>query len=197
MRIGYANIVKTQFFAPCFYDHCQSSIIRVFFFGGIVLHNAHSTDSGFTQNLTYYLADETATLAFGKKLATCLHAGLTIFLIGDLGAGKTTLTRGILHGLGYQQLVKSPTYNLVEIYKISRLYLYHFDFYRFNDYLEWEEAGFRDYFNSDSICLIEWPEKAGNLLPIADLQLAFNILETGRSIQIQADTETGKQCLEH
>ena len=159
------------------------------------MHNAHSTDSGFTQNLTYYLADETATLAFGKKLAACLHAGLTIFLIGNLGAGKTTLTRGILHGLGYQQLVKSPTYNLVEIYKISRLYLYHFDFYRFNNYFEWEEAGFREYFNSDSICVVEWPEKAGDLLPKADLQLFFSILETGRSIEIRAGTETGKQCL--
>ena len=116
---------------------------------------------------------------------------------GNIGAGKTTLTRGILHGLGYHQIVKSPTYNLVEIYKISRLYLYHFDFYRFNDYLEWEEAGFREYFNSDTICLVEWPEKAGGLLPTADLQFSFKILDTGRSIEIRAGTEMGKQCLKH
>jgi len=161
------------------------------------LHSSHSTDSESAQNLTYYLADETATLAFGKKIAASLHAGLTIYLVGNLGAGKTTLTRGILHGLGYEHIVKSPTYNLVEIYKVSRLYLYHFDFYRFNDYFEWEEAGFRDYFNSDSICLVEWPEKAGNLLPVADLQLFFSILDTGRSIEIRAGTETGKQCLKH
>ncbi|TXI41834.1 MAG: tRNA (adenosine(37)-N6)-threonylcarbamoyltransferase complex ATPase subunit type 1 TsaE, partial [Nitrosomonas sp.] len=69
--------------------------------------------------MTCFLADEAATLAFGKKLAACLHSGLAIYLSGNLGAGKTTLTRGILHGLGYQHVVKSPTYNLVEIYKIS------------------------------------------------------------------------------
>ena len=130
-------------------------------------------------------------------MAATLRAGLTIYLTGDLGAGKTTFTRGILHGLGYTHIVKSPTYNLVEIYKISRLYLYHFDFYRFNDYLEWEEAGFREHFNSGSICLVEWPEKAGNLLPVADFQLFFKILETGRSIEIRAGTETGKECLAH
>jgi len=161
------------------------------------LHNIHSSDSGPTQNLTYYLADEAATLDFGKTMAAALHAGLIIYLVGNLGAGKTTFARGILHGLGYQHIVKSPTYNLVEIYKISRLYLYHFDFYRFNDYFEWEEAGFREYFNSDSICLVEWPEKAGDLLPVADLQLFFTILETGRSVEIRMGTETGKQCLKH
>ena len=134
-------------------------------------------------------------LALGKKMAVALHAGLIIYLFGNLGAGKTTLTRGILHGLDYHHVVKSPTYNLVEIYKISKLYLYHFDFYRFNDYFEWEEAGFREYFNSDSICVVEWPEKAGDLLPKADLQLFFSIPETGRSIEIRAGTETGKQCL--
>ncbi|PXW89865.1 tRNA threonylcarbamoyladenosine biosynthesis protein TsaE [Nitrosomonas sp. Nm84] len=149
------------------------------------------------QHFTYDLADETATLNFGKAMAAILHAGLVINLVGNLGAGKTTFARGILHGLGYQHIVKSPTYNLVEIYKISRLYLYHFDFYRFNDYFEWEEAGFREYFNSDSICLVEWPEKAGDLLPVADLQLFFKILETGRSVEIRVGTETGKQCLEH
>ena len=95
--------------------------------------------------MTFDLADEAATLALGKKMAAALHAGMTIYLFGNLGAGKTTLTRGILHGLGYHHVVKSPTYNLVEIYKISRLYFYHFDFYRFNDYPEWEEAGFREY----------------------------------------------------
>mgnify|MGYP006344406023 FL=1 len=162
----------------------------------MMLSNSTHSDSNHRDGV-YYLVDEAAMLDFGNSFASFLQIGSIITLIGNLGAGKTTLVRGILHGLGYQGIVKSPTYNLVEIYKISRLYLYHFDFYRFNDYLEWEEAGFRDYFNSDSICLIEWPEKAGNLLPIADLQLAFSILETGRSIQIQAGTETGMQCLEH
>jgi len=124
-----------------------------------------------------------------------LRPGLIIFLNGNLGAGKTTLARGILRGLGHEGKVKSPTYNLVELYKISRLYFYHFDFYRFIDPIEWEEAGFREYFNENSICLVEWPEKAEKLLPIADIQISFTIIETGRKIEIQAGTEVGRQCL--
>jgi len=135
-------------------------------------------------------------LKFGERLATCLRPGLIIHLLGNLGAGKTTLTRGILHGLGYSHIVKSPTYNLVEIYKISGLYLYHFDFYRFNDPYEWEEAGFREYFNAHSICLIEWPEKASGLLPEADMTINLQILESGRNVTIFADTVTGEQCLQ-
>jgi len=126
-----------------------------------------------------------------------LHPGLVIFLRGNLGAGKTTLARGILRGLGYQGKVKSPTYNLVELYKISRLYFYHFDFYRFNDPIEWEDAGFREYFNAESICLVEWPEKARGLLPTADLEILLGITETGRNVEIQAGTEAGRQCLKH
>ena len=149
------------------------------------------------QQLTRYLADETATLSFGTEFAAILHAGLIIYLHGDLGAGKTTLTRGIFRGLGYKYVVKSPTYNLVEFYKISKLYCYHFDFYRFNDPNEWEEAGFREYFNANSICLVEWPEKAGNLLPTADLQVFIYFSEPGRNIEIHAGTEAGKRCLTH
>ncbi|MBS0587800.1 tRNA (adenosine(37)-N6)-threonylcarbamoyltransferase complex ATPase subunit type 1 TsaE [Nitrosomonas sp.] len=159
------------------------------------MHNAHSTAAESARNFSCYLADDSATLKFGEELSTYIHPGLTIHLIGDLGAGKTTLTRGILHGLGYSHTVKSPTYNLVEIYKISGVYFYHFDFYRFNDYLEWEEAGFREYFNSDSICVVEWPEKAGDLLPKPDLQLVLSILDNGRKIELQACTEAGIQCL--
>ncbi|MGV8712458.1 MAG: tRNA (adenosine(37)-N6)-threonylcarbamoyltransferase complex ATPase subunit type 1 TsaE, partial [Nitrosomonas sp.] len=81
-------------------------------------------------------------------------------------------------------------------YKISRLYLYHFDFYRFNDPLEWEEAGFREYFNPASICIVEWPEKAEDLLPMADLQITIKIHDKGRSIEIRGRTELGKQCLQ-
>ncbi len=143
------------------------------------------------------IANEAEMLAFGSKLAATLCPNLTIYLIGDLGSGKTTLVRGILHGLGYKGVVKSPTYNLVEIYKISRLYLYHFDFYRFNDPIEWEEAGFRDYFNCDSVCLVEWPEKANGLLPTADLQITIDIPESGREINVHAGTEAGKKCLTH
>ena len=146
-------------------------------------------------HLTRHLANETATLSLGAAIADTLQAGLIIYLHGDLGAGKTTLVRGILHGLGYKNVVKSPTYNLVELYKFSKLYCYHFDFYRFNDPVEWEEAGFREYFNADSICLVEWPEKAGKLLPVADLQVFINFSEPGRNVEIHTETEAGKRCL--
>lgn len=149
------------------------------------------------QQLIRPLADETATLSFGEAFSAILHAGLIIYLHGELGAGKTTLTRGILRGLGYKNVVKSPTYNLVEFYKISKLYCYHFDFYRFNDPSEWEEAGFREYFHANSICLVEWPEKAGDLLPVADLQITIHFSEPGRSLEIHAGTEAGKRCLTH
>lgn len=166
------------------------------------LHSFHSTRSGAAghpgfNSVCRHLADEAATLALGTEFAGSLSRGLVIFLIGELGAGKTTLARGILRGLGYQAKVKSPTYNLIELYKLSKLYFYHFDFYRFNDPIEWEDAGFREYFNPDSICLVEWPEKADTLLPPADLKFLFHFSETGRNVEIQAGTEAGRLCLNH
>lgn len=137
-------------------------------------------------------------LALGAEISTILHPDLIIFLSGNLGAGKTTLARGILRAMGYEGKVRSPTYNLIELYKISRLYFYHFDFYRFDDPLEWEEAGFREYFNSGSICVVEWAEKAGGSLPTADLQFLIHITERDhRCVEIQAHTEAGRRCLEH
>lgn len=147
--------------------------------------------------LTLCLADEFATTELGKKIAAIIRPGLIIFLNGNLGAGKTTLVRGILRGLGYVEKVKSPTYNLIEVYKISKLYLYHFDFYRFNDPFEWEEAGFREYFNAESICFVEWPERATGLLPAADLSLFFEISGTKRVVKIYPGTEAGNRCLEY
>lgn len=161
------------------------------------MHSSHPANSAVSHHFIRNLADETATLALGAEIATVLRPGLTIFLSGNLGAGKTTLARGILRGLGYEGKVKSPTYNLIELYKISRLYFYHFDFYRFNDPLEWEEAGFREYFNADSICLVEWPEKAGELLPRADLAFLIHMTEIDRNVEIQVNTEAGRQCLKN
>lgn len=157
------------------------------------MHAAHDTAGG--KPCLQQLADEAATLRFGALLARVIRPGLVIFLAGDLGAGKTTLTRGILRGLGFDGKVKSPTYTLVEPYTISSLYLYHFDLYRFADPYEWEEAGFRDYFNRDSVCLIEWPEKAAGLLPAPDLLIRLAPSGTGRSVEIAAQSEAGTLCL--
>jgi tRNA threonylcarbamoyladenosine biosynthesis protein TsaE len=145
--------------------------------------------------MTRHLADEDATLALGAQLARALQPGLVIYLHGDLGAGKTTLVRGILRGLGHPGKVKSPTYTLVELYPFSRLSLYHFDFYRFADPREWVDAGFRDYFNPESVCLVEWPEKAGDSLPAPDLRVELDVAGNGRAVRVTAPTEAGKACL--
>jgi tRNA threonylcarbamoyladenosine biosynthesis protein TsaE len=104
------------------------------------------------ENLTIDLPDEAATLALGALVARGLQPGLNIYLSGELGTGKTTFVRGLLRELGFDGRVKSPTYALVELYVISRLNLYHFDFYRFRDPEEWHEAGFRDLFSPSIFC---------------------------------------------
>lgn len=118
-----------------------------------------------------------------------------IFFHGDLGAGKTTLVRALLHALGHVGRVKSPTYTLVEQYKASGLHLRHFDLYRFRDASEWEAAGFRDEFNGSNVCLIEWPEKAQGLLPQEDVSVVIEILSHGRRATFNAHTPAGKKCL--
>jgi tRNA threonylcarbamoyladenosine biosynthesis protein TsaE len=142
------------------------------------------------------LADEAATLACGARLASVLVSGLNIYLHGDLGAGKTTFVRGVLHGFGHIGKVKSPTYTLVEPYNIFNYQLYHFDLYRFIDEEEWEATGFRDYFNAQSICMIEWPEKAIHVLPAPDIHISLSLFNAGRKIQFSAGSLLGKACLE-
>ncbi len=121
---------------------------------------------------------------------------MVIYLRGDLGAGKTTLVRALLHALGYAGRVKSPTYTLLEQYEAGGLHLRHFDLYRFQDETEWEAAGFRDEFDGRNVCLVEWPEKAHGLIPQANLEIAFEILPTGRNISLRTNTETGRKCID-
>ena len=121
---------------------------------------------------------------------------MVIYLRGDLGAGKTTLVRGMLNALGYTGRVKSPTYTLLEPYRAAGLDLRHFDLYRLRDEEEWEAAGFRDEFDGRNIFFIEWPDKAQGLVPQADMEVMFEILAQGRNAAIHANTEMGKRCLE-
>jgi tRNA threonylcarbamoyladenosine biosynthesis protein TsaE len=141
------------------------------------------------------LANEEETLELGAALAPCLEPGLTLYLRGELGAGKTTLVRGILRALGHAGPVRSPTYALVEVYDLSRLHLHHFDFYRFHDPREWIDAGFRESFDGHTVTVIEWPEKAGEWLPPADVEIAFEFSADGRDIVISSNSLAGQKCL--
>jgi tRNA threonylcarbamoyladenosine biosynthesis protein TsaE len=132
-------------------------------------------------------------MAFAQRLAGCpaLHNAF-IALHGDLGAGKTTLVRHLLHALGVQGRIKSPTYAVVEPYELEGLALWHFDFYRFADPQEWEEAGFRDIFASPGLKLAEWPEKVASMLPVADADIHIVTLNDGtRQVAITGNTSVG------
>ena len=146
--------------------------------------------------LNTFLPDEDATLALGAALSTVLEPGTTIHLRGELGAGKTTLVRGVLRGLGWRGPVKSPTYALVELYELSRLHLHHFDFYRFHDPREWIDAGFRESFSGRNVSLVEWPEKAAGQLPPPDVEIALQASGSGRSASLRASSPTGTTLLE-
>lgn len=144
------------------------------------------------------LADTEATVALGGKLADIIrHHNLAIIahLNGDLGAGKTTLTRGFVQGMGHQGHVKSPTYTLVEPYELGEWQVYHFDLYRLGDPEELEYMGIRDYFNEKSCAFIEWPEKGYGILPIADLVINLAYSEEHRCVVLLAETSKGQQIL--
>lgn len=146
-------------------------------------------------SIRVFVADEAATIGLGRELAKCITSGMVVYLQGQLGAGKTTLSRGVLRGFGFTGRVKSPTYTLVEPYVISGLYFYHFDLYRFSDPVEWEDAGFREYFHSRAVCLIEWPEKGKGFLPAADLVITLSVEGSGRVVQIDSCSESVHECL--
>jgi len=142
------------------------------------------------------LADEAATLAFGAQLARELAPGLTFYLEGDLGAGKTTLVRGLLRALGYAGRVKSPTYTLAETYSLPAFELYHYDLYRLHDPREWLDAGFRDVIGGQAVSLIEWPEKAAGWLPPPDVIIRLTIADEAREVECEAASPRGAHYLE-
>ena len=141
------------------------------------------------------MPDAAATERLGAALAPGIGPGRVLHLRGELGAGKTTLVRGLLHALGHAGRVKSPTYTLVEPYTLSRLDLYHFDFFRFKDRGEWVDSGFRDYFSPQTACIVEWPERAGDLLAAPDLQVRLEIDGETRQALVEACTSAGASWL--
>ena len=150
-------------------------------------------------HLTLALPDEAATLALGAALAAILAPGMVFWLEGDLGAGKTTLVRGLLRAAGETGPVKSPTYTLVEVHVVSGLHFYHFDFYRFNQAEEYLDAGLDEYFSEGGICLVEWPDKAAPYLSAADMRIELRVAPqaggAGRNASIEAVSARGRTCL--
>ena len=148
--------------------------------------------------LQVLLKDEQQMHLFGEKIAQAIgqvNAPLLILLNGDLGAGKTTLSRGILKGLGYKGSVKSPTYTLVEPYDLEIGKVFHFDLYRLVDPEELYDIGFNDYLSEAQLCMIEWPDKGGSLVPRPDIRLQINSNGTGRQVILTAQTSLGSECV--
>lgn len=151
------------------------------------------------RHITARLHEEAGTIALGAALAQAVVPGLTIYLHGDLGAGKTALTRALLHALGHRGHVKSPTYTLAEPYTVEiagqAVDVIHFDLYRMVSADEFLDAGFREYFNHKTICIVEWPEKAESVLPPPDISISLALAGAGRHVELQALSDQGVECL--
>ena len=158
------------------------------------------------KKLKYFLVDERATIAVGDGLAKVVLAQaeqsdkvqpvLIVYLNGDLGAGKTTLTRGFVRGMGYKGNVKSPTYTLVEPYELPPWQVYHFDLYRLGDPEELEYMGIRDYFAENCCCFIEWPEKGAGILAKADIVIELDYQDEQRTVALCAASARGEAVLQ-
>lgn len=136
---------------------------------------------------TYIADDESEMVALGEQLGRAFvqyPAALTVHLLGDLGAGKTTLTRGILRAFGHAGAVKSPTYTLVEAYEFATRTVYHFDLYRLGDPEELEYMGIRDYFAANNVSLIEWPARGQGVLPAPELVIDISVAGAGRRLDL-------------
>jgi tRNA threonylcarbamoyladenosine biosynthesis protein TsaE len=148
--------------------------------------------------LSVQLGDTDATMRAGAAFGGALVPGMVVTLAGELGTGKTTFARGVLRGRGWSGSVKSPTFAVVEQYPLSNLYLYHFDFYRFEDIAEWDDAGIGDCFRDDTVCLVEWPERVAERLPHPDVAITLTHPAPGlpgRRLDAVATTEAGERCL--
>ncbi|WP_440056245.1 tRNA (adenosine(37)-N6)-threonylcarbamoyltransferase complex ATPase subunit type 1 TsaE [Pseudoalteromonas sp. T1lg65] len=132
----------------------------------------------------------------GNRIASVIRDGAVLFLHGDLGAGKTTLSRGIVQALGHSGKVKSPTYTLVEPYELEDVSIYHFDLYRLGSPEELEFMGIRDYFAEQTICIVEWPERGSGFIPEPDLAITMRYKDEARQIELNAKSERGNKLVE-
>ena len=153
------------------------------------------------QSFKAYLPDESATAALGAALARALQPGLVIYLHGDLGAGKTALTRALLHAAGHKGTVKSPTYTLSEPYRVTlggeTIDVIHYDLYRMSSPEEFLDAGFREDFDGRNVCIVEWPEKGEPVLPPPDIRVLLSVSGHGREVELQPLSPSGQLCLDH
>jgi tRNA threonylcarbamoyladenosine biosynthesis protein TsaE len=151
--------------------------------------------------LVLAIDDEAATRRLAARLAAALEPGTTVWLQGGLGAGKTTLMRGVLRALGHTGPVRSPTFTLVEPYNPPNLPIYHFDLYRLSSESEWRELGFDEMFDGRAVCLLEWPEHGGDAVPAPDLAIRLERCADGplddprRTLRLRAHGERGRRCL--
>ena len=135
-------------------------------------------------------------IALGKRLAKACHDPVVFYLYGQLGAGKTTLVRGFMRGMGYNAAVKSPTYTLIEPYEIGTWHLYHLDLFRVRAAAELEYLGLRELRDSDAILLVEWPERGDGFLPPADVLLKIDHVENGRLVALDSCSAAGEKFVE-
>jgi len=148
--------------------------------------------------LKIHLSSENKTISFSQQLAKCCEStqsSIVIYLMGDLGAGKTTLARGFIQYFGFER-VKSPTYSLVESYQNESINIHHFDCYRLSDPEELDYIGIRDYLDAGHIQLIEWAKLGKGSIAKADLTIALEGFGEQRDLSISAHTQTGKQLLQ-